>query len=289
MTRGLKGGHLEGHGLSEDHDVIDVTEHRHQVELDLFRVELSLSRTLNEKHDVVFRVPYFIKDQAADVLFVPDTPGADQAAAVRNGNIHHRQETYEGLGDGELTVGWRTRGLLWDTSTTRLSAGVTLPFGETESDPWLAGDAGQEHLHIQFGNGTVDPVIDAYFGVPINEQWGWSVYGKARLPLLENSKGYRGAPEYMLLPRVMYMPQKKASVYAGISANYFGYSRWEKTGRDENSGLFSVYASLGGGYKVADFTTASISVQVPLYTDVFSNEDGLDSEPAFSISVSQQF
>ena len=288
-TEGLNGGHAEDHGLSEDRRVIDITEHRHEVEIDIYRVELSLSRTLDANYDVVLRLPYFIKDQAADVQFAPNTPAADQAAAIRNFSIHHRQETYEGFGDGELSVGWRTRGFLWDTSTLRVSAGVSLPFGDTEEDPWLAAGAGQEHLHIQFGNGTVDPVVDAYFGVPINDYWGWALYGKARVPVYENSNGYRGSREFMLLPRVFYMPRKEASLYAGVSASYYGYSHWEETGRDENSGLFSVYAALGGGYKVADFTTLSIGIQVPIHTDIFSEEDGLDPATAFSLSMSQQF
>ena len=70
------------------------------------------------------------------------------------------------------------------------------------------GDAGLEHLHVQFGNGTVDPVFELYFGMPINDKFAWSVFGKARVPVYRNDHGYRGAPEVSLSPRLTYMPNK---------------------------------------------------------------------------------
>ena len=66
LSHGLTGGHAESHGLAPDGRVVEITPHRHAVELNLTRFELGLSRTFNETWDVAIRVPYFIKEQHAE-------------------------------------------------------------------------------------------------------------------------------------------------------------------------------------------------------------------------------
>ena len=271
--------------------MIEIAKHFHEVELDLVRFELGISRTFSESLDASFRVPYLIREQTADVRFKSGTSAADMAAARRNGMIHHRTESYEGFSDPEFSVGWRTTGVPFfgERSVFRVSAGFTIPVGDTEEDPWLLADAGLEHLHVQFGNGTFDPIIDVYLGAPINEQLAWNVFAKARLPLYHNSKGYRGAPEVIVSPRISWLPTKKVSVFAGATGIYYGYSDWEKTGRDRNSGQLSFYANAGVGYKLTDELTASVTALLPFYTDSFSSEDGLDPAPTFSLSLGYSF
>jgi len=290
-SHGLSGGHSETHGLSPDGRVIEIAPHEHEVELDLTRIELALSYTFDDVWDTALRVPYLIRDQTASVRFSGDASAADREAARRNGEIHHRTETYEGFADLEWTFGWRKRDVGWlgEGSVLRLGFGTTLPIGATEEDPWVLGDAGNEHLHIQFGNGTFDPVLDLYCSKPITDQLAWSVYGKARLPLYRNSHGYRGAPEITLSPRLNWLPNKKLSVSGGVTGMYFGYSDWEETGRDRNSGQFNVLAGVSMGYKVTDKVTASFSTLVPIYTDSFSSEDTMDPAPTFSLSIARSF
>ena len=57
-------------------------------------------------------------------------------------------------------AGFKKRDLFKDGSILRLGMGLALPSGRTESDPWILGDSGKKHLHIQFGNGTVDPLLN---------------------------------------------------------------------------------------------------------------------------------
>ncbi|MFT4638137.1 MAG: hypothetical protein ACI8T1_001455 [Verrucomicrobiales bacterium] len=289
VSRGLSGGHAEDIGLSETGAPIGITPHRHDVELNLTRFEIGLSRNFNDTWDAALRVPYFIKEQTASVAFPSGGTAEEREAARRNGDIHHRTETYEGIGDPELTIGWRKRDLLGENSVFRFSLGLTLPFGETEEDPWLLGDAGLKHLHQQFGNGTFDPIADLYLGKPINDDWGWSVYAKARLPLYKNKYGYRGAPELLLAPRLTYLVNRKLSISAGAAAQYFGYSEWD-SGRDRNSGQFSVNASASLGYKVSEQVTGSLTVLLPLYNkSLASSEDALDPAPTFSLSLGYSF
>lgn len=285
----MSGGHAETRGLNASGELIGIAAHRHAVDLNLTRFELGLSRTFSDTWDAGIRVPYFIKEQTALVVFPGGSSALDREAARRNGQIHHRTETYEGFGDPEITAGWRQRDLFGEGSVFRFGFGFTVPVGATEDDPWLRGDAGQEHLHVQFGNGTVDPVFDVYLGNSISQHIGWSVYGKARVPFYHNDKGYRGPAELTLAPRLTWLVNKDLSLSAGAVAQYFGYSDWQQTGRDRNSGLFTTNLSLGVGYKLNDSLTASATALFPVYTESFGGEDTLDPAPTFSFSIGYSF
>lgn len=287
-SQGLEGGHPETEGLSAAGTIVKVGEHAHEVELDLTRIEFSLSRTFDDTWDAVLRVPYFIKDQTAKTVFPEPISAEDRAAAIRSGYSHHRTETYEGFSDLEVSVGWRTRSFLLEGSVFRFSLGFTIPVGDTEDDPLVAGEAGLEHLHVQFGNGTVDPLVDFYFGLPLNERFAVSLFGRGRFPLYENDQGYRGSVEGLLAPRISWLPHKRLSFSAGLTASYYAYSEWSGQ-RDPNSGQFNLDASLGAGVKVTNQVTASFNAQLPLHTRAFSGEDTLEPAPTFSLSMGWNF
>ena len=287
-SRGLEGGHPETEGLTEDGSIVEVGEHAHRVEMDLTRFEFSLSRTFNDTWDAVLRVPYFIKDQTAETVFPKNISEEDKAAAIRSGYAHHRTETYEGFSDLELSVGWRKTSFLLEGSVFRFSLGLTIPAGDTEDDPLVAGDAGLEHLHIQFGNGTFDPLLDFYFGLPLNERFAVSLFGRGRFPFYENDQGYQGSIEGTLGPRITWLPHKRLSFSAGMTGSYYGYSEWSAR-RDPNSGQFALNASLGVGVKITDFVTGSFNALLPVYTKTFAGEDALDPAPTFSLSAGWTF
>lgn len=288
-SRGLLGGHPEDEGISPSGEIVRTAEHAHRVELDLKRYELGISRTFDDTLDAFLRIPYFVKDQTASVLFEDGTSPADRDAAIRSGKYHHRTAIYEGFSDFELGVGWRKRDLLGEDSVFRFSLGVTLPFGEYEqNDPLRAGDLGLEHLHIQFGNGTFDPLVDFYLSVPLVEKLSFNLYGKGRFPLYENEAGYLGSVECTLIPRVTWQATDKLTVSAGAAANYYGYAEWNDR-RDPNSGQFSTNAALSLGYKFNQHLSGSFSTLFPLYTKSFSGEDALDPAPTFSLSMAWTF
>jgi hypothetical protein len=287
-SRGLSGGHPETEGVTPEGRVVEVTPHAHTVDLDLTRYEFSLSRTFDETWDSVLRVPYFIKEQTAGVVFPQGGSAEDRGAAHRSGRNHHRSATYQGFSDFELGLGWRKKDVLGEDSVVRLSFGLALPVGETQPDPLVAGDRGVEHLHIQFGNGTFDPLLDVYVGIPLAEKWAFSLYSKARIPLYENGHDYRGSIESMVLPRVTYLPTAAFSLAGGIAANYYGYAEWDGR-RDPNSGQFSLSASFSAGYKFSEHLTGSLGVILPLLTESFSGDDALDPSPTFSLSMAWTF
>ena len=165
--------------------------------------------------------------------------------------------------------GWRKTSFLLEGSVFRFSLGVTIPVGDTEDDPLVAGDAGLEHLHIQFGNGTFDPLLDFYFGLPLNERFAVSLFGRGRFPLYENDQGYQGSIEGTLGPRITWLPHKRLSFSAGMIGSYFGYSEWSAR-RDPNSGQFALNASVGVGVKLTDTITGSFNTLLPFYSKSFA-------------------
>lgn len=286
---GLNGGHAEDIGLTPSGEPVRIADHQHEVEIDIHRVELAVSRIFNLNWDAQITVPWFVKDQTAEVRFPSPASAEDRAAAIRNGQIHHRTESYDGFGDVEVTVGWRNYGMFIDEDTLRIGFGLALPTGATEADPWVLGHAGEEHLHIQFGNGTVDPVLDFYYGVPLDDAWAVSVFGKVRTPLYANSDGYRGSIEALIAPRLNFRPSSRLSFSAGATFSYFGRSHWDATGTDPNSGAVQGYASFGAGYIFGENLTASLTLQLPLFTELLGDEDGLEGAPVYGLSVSRQF
>jgi hypothetical protein len=102
-------------------------------------------------------------------------------------DTHHRNETLNGVGDptlsllaawprGEWTVGGR--------------AGVSVPLGKTEPNPFALGRLGLRHEHIQFGTGTFGPLLGAGAARKLGGG-ALSTSVLARVPLGTNSHGYR--------------------------------------------------------------------------------------------------
>ena len=106
----------------------------------------------------------------------------------RNGFIHHRNQTYRGIGDPRFLAGRQFTSVGRTDDWLTISMGLTIPLGETQEDPWILGDAGRQHDHIQLGTGTFDPTIDSRYSVRLNETWGMTAGATARWPLYENDK-----------------------------------------------------------------------------------------------------
>ncbi len=102
-------------------------------------------------------------------------------------DIHHRRETLFGPADPWLALRVAGRSAGWSAGA-RL--GATLPLGKTQPDPFELAARGQEHEHIQFGSGTIVPVI----GGAVAYAWPRVELGAAALGLFslyENHFGYR--------------------------------------------------------------------------------------------------
>ena len=107
-------------------------------------------------------------------------------------NIHHRNETLSGLSDPWLLA--RATGAIGDLRVTT-RAGLGLPVGSIEDDPFARGRAGLPHQHIQFGTGTFYPVFAIDAGLPVGKL-RLSSYAQALIFVYENGRGYHAGNRY---------------------------------------------------------------------------------------------
>ena len=107
-------------------------------------------------------------------------------------NIHHRNETLFGVADPWLLG--RVTGIIGKIGVTS-RAGLGLPVGSTEENPFERGRAGLPHQHIQFGTGTFYPVFSLDVGTAV-ERLRFGAYGQAIVFVYENGYGYRAGNRY---------------------------------------------------------------------------------------------
>ena len=304
MTRlfNAQGGHLETKGVSPQGNVITVPLHRHHVTLNIFRVNVGLKYYFNADWMLEANVPYEVKAQEATVEELADYPTtpAEMAAILRNRDNHHRNETYTGISDTDVLLGYNGQGILRENDFFIASIGTTVPFGKTEEDPWKLGDRGLEHLHIQFGTGTFNPLADFYYRVPLYANFAANVSLRGKLPFYENSKAYRGSRELTYTAGLHYRFTDWLSVHASYLGFYQDYASWAGE-RDINTGLRFSMASLGTSVATPYDATLSLTMMLPLqqetlYDDsnafldgTYEESDAFEFGPLVSLTVLHAF
>lgn len=109
-------------------------------------------------------------------------------------DIHHRNETLAGPTDPWISL---RIGAQHDKITTTARFGVTLPIGRTEPNPYKLGARGESHQHIQFGTGTVVPIVGA--GISYNlDPLNLSASALGLFNVYANKEGYRAPSRYFL-------------------------------------------------------------------------------------------
>ena len=200
------------------------------------------------------------------------------------GDIHHRNETLIGLGDARFMGRWS--GAIQGTPLLlNFGLGLSLPTGRIEDDPFAAAALEQEHQHLQFGNGTFDPMIDAALIVR-GQSWGLIARGHGRIPLYANSKGYRGSRQIgaevgptLRLPAPVDTLQ--LSMLAGcqwLSPEFWGGAV------GENSGQLAVALRMGLSWNI----TPRLALQGNLVTRIYERSEGAQFKRplAFTLGIS---
>ncbi len=239
--------------------------HKHAVELRFVRYEFVAAYKLAERSEVWLRAPYDVKERTASVEFVDlvEPPTADIDAMQRNLNIHHPTETLEGFSDFSLLFVGRGKDAVWSGDILAFAVGTSIPVGKTEENPYLLGDAGLPHEHIQFGTGTFDPLLELYYFTPISGRFSASANALCKFPLYENDKRYRGPIELSAGLSLAFAPTDRLSLRAGWSFYHQSYAHWDGE-RDINSGLIANGAVGGASYKVSNGLFLSLDVFVPV-------------------------
>lgn len=179
-----------GHDVEEDQlestevDGVVITPDEHEQNFLLADFNFMLSLGLSERLALEWTQPLRIVNVNA-------TFREDGVVVGPFESIHHRDETLIGPGDGE--VGFRMRLLaptLGRPTTLDLFVGSSIPIGKTEENPFALGRQGLEHQHVQFGSGTIDPILglEVSHGLGGLSVSGWT---RGRTALYENTNGHK--------------------------------------------------------------------------------------------------
>lgn len=277
-----QGGHFEDEGVFIDTNgnrrIDTVPQHRHHVNLNIYRVDVALKYLIGSKWLLEANLPYESKVQEATVERIEGVEYTQEQwnAIEENGRIHHRNETYTGFTDSEVLIGHYRLGVLTEKDYLMGRIGISIPFGKTEEDPWKLGDRGEEHLHIQFGTGTFNPIVDLYYSLPIYKGLATHTSLRTKLPFYENSKTYQGSNELTLSAGLNYRLNKWFSFRAGYLGIYQSFAHWDGE-IDKNTGLHFGMVSMGTSISTPFNVPFSISMLLPLHQKtLYDDTDALD-------------
>ncbi len=229
-----------------------IPDHRHVVTLDLFHTELVADYGATSGLTASLRLPYDVKVQKVRYATLAGDPYVPPY-----GDIHHRTETLRGVSDGQLTLLFALGGSL------QAGAGLTLPLGRTEENPIELGREGKKHEHIQFGSGTVDPIVSLVWSKPVGP-FVLAASADAQLPLYSNSKGFKAPAtfRYSFGPNLRIGTTGLAIQYAG---QYQSIGRWNGE-EDEGTGFHN-----GGFFLRATFLPwKGFRVSPGVYREIYS-------------------
>jgi thiol-disulfide isomerase/thioredoxin len=112
---------------------------------------------------------------------------ADNPITLTYPSIHHRNETLVGPRDPQLLLHHGMK--LWGFDVSE-RLGASLPLGRVVPNPYELGAEGLPHEHIQFGTGTVDPLL----GLDLSRDLGrfsLAAFAFAQVPLYRDRYGYQ--------------------------------------------------------------------------------------------------
>lgn len=200
-------------------------------------------------------------------------------------NIHHRNETLLGIGDPWLLG--RYAFALGDVRLTA-RAGVSVPLGNTVENPFALGEAGLSHQHVQFGTGTVLPLL----ALEAERAWdGWSVraWGLAQLSLLENSHGYRAGTRLGMGVGGEARLVGTLSASVGADVAHESPERWGGLVlQDGNLGRTDILVGGGLHWGVGD-VRFGLTLRVPVYSYLIGHHGQLDYPGLATFSVGTTF
>ena len=182
---------------------------------------------------------------------------------VPNGSIHHRNETLSGPGDPWLLMHGARALASW---TVAARAGVSIPLGSTEPNPFALGRLGLPHQHIQFGTGTWDPIVGLAAGRRFGP-FGFTVHTLGRLVFGTNDHGYRAGDRFYASAALDRRVAGPWRAIVGIDLARENAETWD--GRIEtegNLGRTDVLASVGLTRPLGRAGGLHVTAKIPLVT-----------------------
>jgi len=252
---------------------------QHIVQFGWFRTELRAAYHPSSLWEVETVIPFDIKRIRARYE-LPGGEAFDNPLA----DLHHRDETLYGVADIQQWVGVKVREVLFPGGELGFAAGVSIPTGRTEGDPYKAGAAGKKHQHIQFGDGTFDPLLRLrYFVTP--DWWGLSFSVGGQYPVYANDRGYRGPPTGDASVFFHAEGASWFSVGAGLVGLAQGRAYWGSE-PDPNTGYSLAGLRLVPTFRPAEWLQISLSGTYALITRATGGADAFNLQWMAGISFS---
>lgn len=239
--------------------VRDEPPQQHHTTLWLSEVRLMSELGLSNEVALQLMVPVRFVNTSTRFTDLAGTP-----VALDYQNIHHRDETVSGIGDPQLLVHAGTS-LLGFTVGAR--AGLSLPFGQVQQNPYRLTDEGLPHQHIQLGTGTVDPVVGGDVARDFGS-WSLAAFFQVQVPNYPGPQGYQaGARVAGGLVGMSSFGLDGPRFRLGVTAFHEAAERWDGKvpTEDGNQGRFDLYVGPGVTLPFADDWSASLDVRVRAY------------------------
>ncbi len=292
-TFNAKGGHEEVKGLSSIGSLPEtVAAHRHEVEMSVVRFDVGLRYQVDSRFRLEAVVPYEIKNQDASIGGIEDiTDPETRRKILLYQQIHHRDATYQGFSDLDLLLAYSQHGLFQEHDMFTAKFGTTIPVGKTEEDPWILGDNGLEHLHLQFGTGTFNPIADLHYSFPVYGGLRANASIRSKVPFYENSKTFKGSWEVTYTGGFNYQVADWLSLHSSYLGLYQSYAHWDGE-IDINTGLRFSMVSLGSSIATPYNVPLSITLMLPIQQETLwdDSQQGSDAfELGYLVSVTANY
>lgn len=201
-------------------------------------------------------------------------------------SLHHRNETLVGPGDPQLWIHHGVRIIGWELSER---IGVNFPVGKMRPNPFRLAAEGLPHEHIQFGTGTVDPLL----GIDLAKVFGsWSLnaFAQGQVPLYRNRFGYKAGARFVGgVAASTGLGLKGPAFRLGVTAVHEFAERWDGVvpTADGNQGRTDLFFGPGFTIPFAGDWSASIDLQARVYGRVVGAQ--LEMPIVVAVSIGRLF
>ena len=240
----------------------------------LFQTDLVARYGLSDRTEVFVDVPYKVSISRVD-----------------EDDEHHRDETFQGLGDIRLGV----KHFLLAEKTHQLAAtlGLSFPTGRLNrvtaasyldhDEAALLGVSVDEHSHLQLGTGTFDPFLGLEGLYRFDDRW--MLFGSldATIPFYANRYDYRTSPSLTVsVGPAVHFRNEASSLFLGLFVELFYAGRDRYDGDDvvgpggvfpgefpvPNTGRLELALKPTLTWRLSEKATLDIQARIPLYTRI---------------------
>lgn len=280
------GSHLSTEGVNASGGAVTVPSFEHVVRMNTWRTVFDLEYLAADDLALRVKMPFELRDRSASIRPIESASAAELADMQRALDLHHSDTVLTGVRDVELTAATWWRGAFLGNDRIELAYGVSLPFGETESNPYRRDSLGNllPHEHVQFGTGTFDPLVQLTWAAPFAEHWATGLYGSLRFPLYENGKDYRASREITVAGSVGHALSERWHVRGLLTTQWSGIAEWDGA-PDVNTGWIAWYAGTGMEYR-GERWTSSFQILLPVSQNTLgAGSETFDLGPVLSLSL----